>query len=136
MKNLLNYSDSEICRLLQIDNITTHELKAIIKNSSDYCLTYKSVISWIDQCFNKPSDNEIKLCAINELLTGYGIESISHEAIYVNHYYGHICASYVNFGDSYINTVLLDHISGKYIIDSWGDYYENNLMKTKFNKLR
>lgn len=128
MKNLLNYSNVQISKLLNIDILKAEELRQIIKD--DIVLTnYKTVQTWINQCYNKPSDKELKLYAINELLSGYGVEPIQHESIYINSYYMNIAACYINMGDTYINTVLLDHETGKFIICSWGDYYEKYLMQ-------
>lgn len=131
MKNLLNYSNQEICNLLSIDINKIKKLKKIITcKDSDYLWKhYKSVNSLLNQCYNTPHINELKLYAINELLEGYGVESISNDNVYINHYYMNICAVYVNFGDTYINTVLFDHFTEKFIITSYGDYYEKYLMK-------
>jgi hypothetical protein len=128
MKNIINYSNLQISKLLNVSELIASEIKQIIKNEIPVT-NYKAVNNWVNQCYNKPSNKELKLCAVNEVLRGYGTESISHEAIYINSYYGNIVASYVNFGDTYINTVLLDHDSGKFTIMSWGDYYEKYLMK-------
>ena len=128
MKNILNYKVTEIAELLNIDIIKANEVKMII-NGKIMLINYKSVNNWLNQCYNKPSDKELKLCALNEVLSGYGTESINHESVYINSYYGNIVASYVNMGDTYINTVLLNHETGKFIIMSYGDYYEKYLMK-------
>ena len=80
---------------------------------------------WVHSCFNTPCKSEIKLEALNELLCGCGVESIRHEFIHVDHYYGNVVGSYVNFGDTYANTILLDHINNKWKITSWGNFYES-----------
>ena len=131
MKNLLNYSNQEICDLLSIDIDKVKKLKKIIRcEDSQYLINkYKSVNSWVNQCFNLPRINELKTCAINELLTGYGVESISNDYIYINSYYMNICATYINFGDTYINTILFDHLTEKFTIISYGDYYEKYIQK-------
>jgi hypothetical protein len=131
MKNILNYSNKEISDLLNIDINKVKELKKVIRcKDIEYLLQHSSDCnSWNDQCFNTPSLKELQMYAINEILHGYGIESIQHEQIYISSYYGHICAEYVNLGDTYIMTILLDHITNKFVLCSWGDYYEKYLMK-------
>jgi hypothetical protein len=37
---------------------------------------FRSVEKWIRQCYHMPRLNERKMCAINEVLRGHGIEAI------------------------------------------------------------
>ena len=79
----------------------------------------------VDSGFCSLHGSAIKLEALNELLHGCGVEVITHELIYVDSYYGNIVGSYVNFGDTYVDTILLDHINGKWKITSCGDFFES-----------
>jgi len=83
-----------------------------------------AVDAWLRQCFNKPSHAEMVMCAIDGLLDGCGVESLRVEGAYVDRYHGDIVASYVNFGDPYITTIVLDHATGDYHVTGWGDWLE------------
>lgn len=86
---------------------------------------FPQTCEWIGQCYNRPRANEIQIEALNELLDGYGVEAIEHEEIYVDRYHGNIVASYVNVGETYAPTLILDHIKNRWLVCSWGDFYES-----------
>jgi hypothetical protein len=73
---------------------------------------YESVESWIRQAYHRPRESSLIMTALDELLEGYGVESIEDEG-------GEIRASYVNMGDSYVITIIFD---GDYHIASYEDY--------------
>ena len=82
---------------------------------------FNTVQAWLKQCYNQPRDTELVLCAINEILDGYGIEVIETEEYIIR-------ASYVNLVDSYVPTVIRDYKKGRWIINCTGDFIEiNNL---------
>jgi hypothetical protein len=117
MKQLKNLKLSEICDLLNINTNQAKELKNVVINK----ITpekYISVVRWIDQCYNKPKLQELKLCAINQIIEGYGVDVVYESDIFID---------YINMGDTYTNTVL--YFNGKYYISSWGDIYERYCMK-------
>jgi hypothetical protein len=62
------------------------------------------------------------MAAINEILQGFGVEALMGK--YVDHYHGNIQATYVNLDDTYIPTILYDHIKEKFMCISWGDFVE------------
>lgn len=86
---------------------------------------FRNTQQWAGQCYNPPSKAELKMEALNELLCGCGVEAIEHRDIRVSHYHGNTVAIYVNFGDTYIPTVLYDTRCGVFRITSWGDFYES-----------
>ena len=94
---------------------TEETVKDIISGHEDP-ERYKSVRAWICQCFYRPSKHEIILCALNEVLGGHGVESLIED--------GSIIASYVNVGDPYKETVVLDYETGEFCLTSYGDFYE------------
>lgn len=81
---------------------------------------------WVQQCYrcHRPHTVELKMEASNELLCGCGVEAVEHEDIWVDRYHGNIVGTYVNFGDTYIPTVIYDTRRGVFTINSWGDFYE------------
>jgi len=87
-------------------------------------MSFKSVQDWVGQCYNEPSDEEKILEAANEVLEGYGVEAIHKEDAWVDGYYGDIIATYVNMGDTYENTLLLDSETEEFLWTSWGDFLE------------
>ena len=86
--------------------------------------TYQAVSKWVAQCYNKPSDDELIMEAINEIIDGFGTEAIRGR--YIDSYHQDIQAAFVNMGDTYTTTILLDHETGRYQITSWGDWVERN----------
>lgn len=79
--------------------------------------------NWIDQCYHTPSHNEIVLSALDELLATFGVESIETSEV-ISNYHGYARASYLNTGDSYATTILLDHKKLTWRLVSWGDFVE------------
>lgn len=82
---------------------------------------YVSVRDWIRQCYNMPSDDELKMSAFNEILEGYGTEAINGE--WQNGRWGNVVAEYVNMGDTYIPTII-NHRDEGFMVSSWGDLME------------
>lgn len=84
---------------------------------------------WSAQCYHKPREtgHELILAACDDLLGGCGVES-------VNPYCDpqlcdagiRMCPafSYVNFGDTYVATLVRDHEAGCWRVMSWGDALE------------
>lgn len=103
-------------------NIASKILR-LIQGKSDH-RTFPSVQKWLAQCHNEPARPELIMEAINELTGGHGVEAIRGR--YVSRYYQDIQAVYVNQGDTYDSTILLDNETGRYMLTSWGDWYERN----------
>jgi len=62
----------------------------------------------------------------NEILRGGGVEPIDCEYCQVDNYYFGIVLLYVNMGDTYTTTLLYDTANQKFLIGSWGDWYERH----------
>ena len=80
---------------------------------------------WVNQCHNEPRRSEIKMEALNELLHGYGVEALRIEDAHVDNFHFDIVASYLNTGDTYSPTILLDHEESKFRLTTWGDFMES-----------
>ena len=63
---------------------------------------------------------------LNTMLSGYGVESISSEKIYVDKYWMSTVLLYINFGDTYNKSVCYDTREDLLFVGSWGDWAENN----------
>jgi hypothetical protein len=83
--------------------------------------TSEAVQAWLRQCWNRPSDTELIMCAINDALGTHGVEAIQGE--WIDHYHQNIQATYCNTGDSYAPTVLYCNKQRKFLITSWANYY-------------
>jgi hypothetical protein len=88
---------------------------------------FPNTCKWVIACCNPPSKSEIKLSALDELLRTYGVEPINDENTFVDSYYGSIIASYLNVGETYMPTILLDHVHSRWRLTSWGDFYESRV---------
>lgn len=96
-----------------------HDVVALIEgdlNPKDL----NAVNDWIKDCYNEPTLNEQIMCAINAILDGHGVESLTIDN-------GDCCGdqefSYVNMGDTYNTTVILDE-DGNFMLGCWGDIAE------------
>lgn len=78
---------------------------------------YPQTAKWCNQCHNPPSDQELILSALNETIGGFGIESIDDS--------GEHLADYVNTGDTYSATIVLDSETGEFLLTTWGDFHES-----------
>lgn len=109
------------------DQETARQLRGLMTGTIDP-ETFASVQAWRDQCYSwPPSDYEMVMCAVDQLLGGSGVEVIRGR--YVDHYSQDIQASYVNMGDTYDLTVLYDHETERYVLTSCGDWVERNERK-------
>lgn len=75
---------------------------------------------WVNGCHNMPSDHEIRLEMINEVLEGYGTEALDERTDWFPqpHY------SYVNMGDTYVTTIIYNHKTERFLCGCWGDIAE------------
>ena len=87
---------------------------------------YASVQEWLRQCYSRPSEDELILHAMNEVLEGFGTEAIESPDYQVDRYHYGIVAVYVNRGDTYEPTVLYETETGRFRLTSWGDWVERN----------
>lgn len=106
-------------KLLNLSSEKNKEISYLLSGKLE-AIEYKSVKYWINQCYNTPNYNEQLMEAFNEILEGYGVEAI--EGKWKNGYWCNIVATYVNMGDSYINTII-HHRDKGFIIGCIGDLF-------------
>jgi len=102
---------------LKILNLTKQQesnIKLILSNQLDP-KEFSSVQFWIGQCYNLPTLNEQKMCAFNQILFGFGIESVEGE--WQNGYWCNILFTYVSMGFSDLPTII-HHRDKGFIVDS------------------
>lgn len=94
-------------------------------------MSFKSVKRWVAKCYNKPSNEELVMEAINEVLGAFGVEGIEGE--YIDSYFYNIQASYCNRGDCYDQTIILCHKYNNFLLCSYTDYVtKNNLLEERY----
>lgn len=84
--------------------------------------TYRHLTSQIERCIG--TDSECRMSALNELLLTHGVEAI-RTSEHIDRYHLDIRASYLNTGDTYNTTILLDHRDNKWLLTSWGDFADS-----------
>jgi hypothetical protein len=70
----------------------------------------------------------------NEILGGFGVESIDCGQCNVDSYYFGIVLLYVNKGDTYSTTLLYDTEAQKFRIGSWGSWFEDHEVRSHFHE--
>ena len=85
---------------------------------------YDKIFRIIDSFKGGSREVEDAMQEINDLIGGYGVESISDEQIYVSKFWFNTVAIYVNMGDSYVTTILYDTQSDKFDCTTYGDFVE------------
>ena len=90
-------------------------------------MDYDAVSDWVNRCYTRHSDDELVFRALNSVLGTFGVEAI--EGRWVDRYHMEIQAVYLNTGDTYATTLLLDHETGNVHLTSWGDWVEANERK-------
>ena len=80
---------------------TTYE---IVTNKFDMNVL-ENVRKWVRQCYNQPKKYAIKLCGINEIIDGHGVEFCEESN-----------CSYINMGDTYTTTVYYSHDDDEFFI--------------------
>lgn len=86
--------------------------------------TIDAVDTWVRQCYHRPRHSELVMCALNSVLDCCGVEAIRIEGAHIDAYHGDIVASYLNTGDTYTQTIVLD-TDGEYHLTSYGDWLES-----------
>jgi hypothetical protein len=108
----------------EFSNEQAEQIHGLIENKINPKL-YSSVQKWAKQWHNEPIKDELVMCAINEILNGYGVEVIEGDE-WKDYYWQNIVCTYVNMRNSYLLTVIYDRDNG-FIFSSIGDLIETTL---------
>ena len=79
---------------------------------------YQSVREWEKRCYIRPRYGERLMCAINEILGGFGVELLTRDGELTPEY------EYINTGDAYTLTIVRDCTTGRLLVTTWGDIVE------------
>lgn len=108
---------------LEVDEQTAIVVHGLIGGTLDP-EGFESVERWVRQCYHRPSQNELIMRALNEVLDGHGVEAIRVDAAWVDAYHHDVVGTFVNMGDAYAGTIVLDSETGEFIPTTWGDFVE------------
>jgi hypothetical protein len=75
---------------------------------------FKRTQEWLGRCYHRPSYPERLMECLNETIQGHGVECLGSKALYIN------------TGDTYSPTLLLNTRSGGISITTLGDFIESN----------
>jgi len=73
---------------------------------------------------NDPEPDHAIMLIANVMLKGHGEEAVEGE--YVDSYHQNFQIDYINMGDTYSTTLILDNVTKKFLIGSWGDFVESH----------
>ena len=79
---------------------------------------FPETAKWLFQCYNEPCYRERLMSCIDETIGGHGVESIE------GNNWRWPSATYINTGDTYSPTLLLDWEKGTISLTTWGDWVE------------
>jgi hypothetical protein len=108
----------QIARHFNIDDTTAATVLGIIRGTVDPCEASSDARAWVDRCHHRPGTREIQLRALVQVLDGSG-----DEAIWGRDEYQPV-AAYVNTGDTYSPTIILDYIAARWRLSTFGDFIE------------
>lgn len=80
-----------------------------------------NTLDWIGRCYHMPARYERCLAALDELCQTHGVEYIPNPKDTSQTFRGY---SYLNTGESYAATLVYNHVSGRFSVNSWGDIVE------------
>lgn len=101
--------------------VTAQKIAALLNDKADPCEVSDKCRTWVAQCYHKPrrGSHEMVLCAIDDLLGGFGVEALTipDAKTYTDNGI-RMCPpfSYVNMGDSYACTLARDHKESKWVV--------------------
>ena len=125
LQKAFDITDSEACMIRGLIKD-----KFAIEDTELWRIALPKTFDWIDSCYHNPlyhhCRDEVNIEAINEVLRGYGIESIRKEGGFVSHYWQDTQFLYVNMGDTYAPTILYDTRKDIYIVSDFGTIVETN----------
>ena len=75
--------------------------------------------AWIRHCYNMPSQEELTMSAIDELIGGFGVEAMFHP-----NNSSELIGTYSNQGETYQVTIVHDEKAGGFLITDYGSFLE------------
>lgn len=117
---------------LGISKALAERVRGVMDGTIDPVEASSKTKEWLERCYNPPSELELKMSAIDELLGGFGVEPIyAHGQVQVDSYHMDVLGVYVNMGDSYRITVTLDHENERFRVEDMATMVERMERKWK-----
>ena len=111
---------------LDLDRETAKKIRGLMDGSIDP-ETVEHTEQWVRQCYNRPSEDELIMDAIDSVLFNCGVESLGDDLGSFYRYAPQYSLS--NAGDTYATTVILNNETGRFSIGSWGDLVESGKVR-------
>lgn len=89
--------------------------------------SFTSVVEWEGRSHHMPGYRDRQLCALNEILEGYGVEVVRGIGPNVTNGFlgGEILAEYINTGDTYAPTIVFSYVhTTDWHVTTLGDFVE------------
>lgn len=83
--------------------------------------SYECVQALIRQSYHRPKPHDRLMLALNHVLEGHGVECIPASGDTSDWTPD---MEYINLGDTYDLTLIYDHLTGSWKLQSWGDWVE------------
>ena len=109
-------------RLEYLDEQQVKLVRGLIDCSLDPLEVSFETRRWVDSCYHTPSEVELIMHAIDSVMNTHGVEAIYNAGDL------HPTAVYCNTGETYDATVLYCYKIRRFLVTSWGDYYEKNIV--------
>lgn len=117
MENIDNMNAEQLAESLEyIDDDTASTIKGIVAGTI-LPESIPETQQWIDQCYNRPSDAELMMHAIDAVLENHGVELLGSSD-------GNGEYAYSNPGDPYIGTIIQNWETGEFFVGCWSDLVE------------
>ena len=123
IENLSKVFDEDIAKRINEVIEDSRELSDYVTftdNREELSQRFPHTYDWVRQCLNMPSEAEIRLSMINEIIGGYGTEALDEDP----NWFPYPRYSYVNMGDPYVTTIMFDHEQSRFFVACWGDIAE------------
>lgn len=110
-------------RLMESLGVTSEKAELVRRlirrevKTSDAALFPKTA-SWLEQCYHWPCYRERLMSCLNEVIQGIGVEAIQGDN------WRWPAATYINTGDTYSPTLLLDWEKSTISLTTWEDWIE------------
>ena len=141
-------SEKTLMKYLGVDRGKAKRIRLVVKNApikqGDFvgpmCDSYKSVQDMARNSHHRYRLVERQMCALNEILNTHGIEAIYQDSDWVRRiswrndpdpYWFDTVLLYCNNGDTYKPTICYDTMQHRFLLISWGDWYETNMREVK-----
>jgi hypothetical protein len=109
---------NKLVERLRIDRRKAKHCFLAIRRPHQALTGCKQAAKWVNSCYNMPSNSEISMACLNDILEGCGVEAVMDESGM------HAHCEYVNMGDTYTPTICL--VDGCFVVASWGDLVERH----------